>query len=481
MESDRLRCAASAWASEVFGLTQLHHATRTQRLVSMATHAAVRPAGRISAVFTSAADSQAAYDFLESRLFDEAPIRRAICEATVELCADEPVVFVPVDGSAVSVVDRTHAKDLGSIGTLSQGSRGLKVITAMCVSLLGDVLGLCDQVWWARCCAQPPSKRNDARSVGEKETRFWHAALEHVVDLFESSRCRCWFQVDREADSWSILRYLSTLPHWFTVRSNRDRIVLTAGKSKSKLRSVLRRRRVVGHYSLEVPAGPGRSPRVARMAVRTTKTTLLLRDKKTGRQHPTNVNAVWACEVGPVPNGDRRIDWVLLTNYPVDTLEQVRRVLYGYRQRWRIEDFHRTWKSGHCDIESSQLRSQHALRKWATLMAAVAMRVERIKHLSRTQPDLPASAELSATELQALLLMKHKYAKHTERITDDMLPTIAQATEWIARLGGYTGKSSGGPPGSITIGRGLEYLRAVADGLDALGQRRRKTRRAPNS
>ncbi len=56
------------------------------------------------------------------------------------------------------------------------------------------------------------------------------------------------------------------------------------------------------------------------------------------------------------------------------------------------------------------------------------------------------------TEIQALLLVRHGYAKRTEHITDDMMPTIAQATVWIARLGGYTGKSSGGPPGSITGG-----------------------------
>ncbi len=95
--------------------------------------------------------------------------------------------------------------------------------------------------------------------------------------------------------------------------------------------------------------------------------------------------------------------------------------------------------------------------------------------VSHNQPELPANVELSPTEIQALLLMMQKYGKRTEHITDDMMPTIAQATEWIARLGGYMGKSSGGPPGSITIGRGLEYLRAVTDGVEADLSRRTKT------
>ena len=57
-----------------------------------------------------------------------------------------------------------------------------------------------------------------------------------------------------------------------------------------------------------------------------------------------------------------------------------------------------------------------------------------------------------------LLVLKRLDKKRTETVPD-AIPTIAQAVRWIADLGGYTGKSSGGPPGSITIGRGLERLR----------------------
>ena len=120
-----------------------------------------------------------------------------------------------------------------------------------------------------------------------------------------------------------------------------------------------------------------------------------------------------------------------------------------------------------CNVESTQLHAKAHVIKWATLLAAVAMRVERLKHLARQEPTLPASAELTPTEIRALIVLKRKYKKRTEEISDAM-PTIAQATLWIAEFGGYTGKSSGGPPGSITIGRGLEYLRAAADGIEAL-------------
>ena len=122
-----------------------------------------------------------------------------------------------------------------------------------------------------------------------------------------------------------------------------------------------------------------------------------------------------------------------------------------------LEEFHRTWKTGGCKVEDTQLRSRDAVIRWATILAVVAARIERLKRLGRQQPERPASDELSAVEIEVLLVLKRRQKKRTEHVPDGV-PTMAQATRWIADLGGYTGKSSGGPPGSITIGRGLERL-----------------------
>jgi len=133
-----------------------------------------------------------------------------------------------------------------------------------------------------------------------------------------------------------------------------------------------------------------------------------------------------------------------MTNHPIDSLEEVCLVVYGYSQRWRIEEFHRTWKQGGCDVESTQLHSSDHVQRWAIILAAVAMRIERLKYLSRNHLDLPATEELSSDEIKALLLLKRRQKKKTEHIPDG-IPTIGQATRWIADIGGYTGKSSGGP------------------------------------
>ena len=66
-------------------------------------------------------------------------------------------------------------------------------------------------------------------------------------------------------------------------------------------------------------------------------------------------------------------------------------------------------------------------------------------------------------EIDALIILqKPKGYKHGD------VPTIGEAVRWIADLGGYTGKSSGGPPKTIVIGRGLSRLQDVARVIEEL-------------
>ncbi|MCL2725021.1 MAG: hypothetical protein FWD69_11355 [Polyangiaceae bacterium] len=60
--------------------------------------------------------------------------------------------------------------------------------------------------------------------------------------------------------------------------------------------------------------------------------------------------------------------------------------------------------------------------------------------------------------------MKRREKKRTESVPDG-IPTMAQAVRWLADLGGYTGKSSGGPPESITLRRGLERVQMAVEGV----------------
>ena len=287
----------------------------------------------------------------------------------------------------------------------------------------------------------------------------------HAVARREHPRL---FQLDREGDAWPILQQADADEQWFTVRGNHDRRVILANGKKIHLRRLLNSQPIVSRYSLSVAPGPHRQGRTATMLVRACKATLDFRDKRTKRHFSKTLNVVLAREEGTPPAGEKPIEWLLLTNRPVGTEKALQQIVFGYSQRWRIEDFHRSWKSGACRVEESQLRSKDSAIKWATILAAVAARVERLKLLSRQEPGRPATDEFSAVELRALKLLRFgKSAK--KQLTSAAAPTLAEATLWVAQLGGYTGKSSGGPPGSVTLARGLAQVQVAARALEALG------------
>lgn len=48
--------------------------------------------------------------------------------------------------------------------------------------------------------------------------------------------------------------------------------------------------------------------------------------------------------------------------------------------------------------------------------------------------------------------------------TPNEIPTLAEATRWVAEIGGYTKSRNSAPPGSVTIMRGLEYLETLVQG-----------------
>lgn len=432
--------------------------------MQMSVRMARQPNGRVTEVFANAAERQGAYGLLENPRVTEKQLGEAMFAATARRCAEESFVFVPVDGSSLTLTDTDKKKGFGSIGARKFEARGLKMINALAVSQRGVPLGLVSQVWWTRT-GEAVKGRHAQRPVSEKETRHWLSAMEQTRQQMQTNaeQTRCWFQLDREGDAWPILNQADDQDHWFTVRGNHDRRVLRPDGTKTYLRKLLGEQAVTCHYELPVSAGPGRSARTALMIVRAAKMTLDFRDKRSKQHFPKTLNVVLAREKSP-PHGQKAIEWLLLTNREVETTEDLALIIYGYSQRWRIEDFHRTWKSGACNVERMQLRSVSAAVKWATMLAAVATRIERLKILSRTEPLRPASSEFTPLELRAIVLLR--FGKKPPPLCD--APSIAKASVWLAEIGGYTGKSSGGPPGSTTLARGMAQIQAVVRALEAM-------------
>jgi hypothetical protein len=423
----------------------------------------------VTETFVSSAERQGAYGLLESEAVSSDEVGQAMFEACARRSAGQTFVFCPIDGTSVTLTDRDLSKGFGPIGSRARGGRGLKVMNAMVLSPDGVPLGISSQRYWVRPEQRRRVHRDELRPK-EKETQHWLDAMKQTRKVMaeHAPSTRCWFQLDREGDAWPMLKEAGIDEHWFTIRACRKRRVLQPDGARMDLWPLLKQQPVKTTYSLDVRATGGRKGRKANMLVRACKVTLRLRDKRTKEISPFAVNVVQAIEQGTTPTGEKPIQWTLLTNRPTEIIKDITDVIEGYSMRWRIEELHRTWKSGACSVEETQLRSASAAIKWATILMGVAARIERIKQLSREQPDLPATDEFSPAEIKAAALLHFGKAAKT-KLKGPVKPTVADVTLWIAYLGGYTGRtSSGGPPGSIVISRGLQSVRAAAKALEAL-------------
>jgi hypothetical protein len=455
---------STSWAEAEFGHAELGDPRRTARLVKVAAEVARRPAGTVLQACATSASREGAFRLLENDAVHPGDVRDAMVQATTRKCAKEKRVFVAIDGTSLGLTDNARSKGLGGVGAWKLGGRGVQVMTALAVEQDGSALGICGQRMWSRE-ARSRHGRHGAKGATSENTVWLELLRETHREFAEAApACLPWFQMDRGADCWQVLELSAKLDVLMTVRATHDR---RTDQGASRLWSTLQRGPVLAKRKVQVSARapgwrkkrvkgkrikvktPARRPRLATVAIRAT-TVAIECTTETGRKFTVSINAVLVSEVNR--SSKDKLEWMLLTTHPVRTRLNALEVVRGYTLRWRIEEFHRLWKTGLCCVEDTQLRSRDAIFKWATILAAVATRAMRITHLARSTPDVPASTEFTPTELRALIALRQP-----NDVEDDHVPTLAVAVRWIADLGGYTGPWNG-LPGAIVIGRGLYDL-----------------------
>jgi len=155
------------------------------------------------------------------------------------------------------------------------------------------------------------------------------------------------------------------------------------------------------------------------------------------------------------PPGQARIEWVLYTTWPVNTLHQVDEAISYYRWRWWIEEWHKVIKSG-TRIKARQLESADRLRPLIGVSAIEAVRLLQLKSLSRRQPECPAAQ-----------VVPKKYIRMLEVIQERKIETVGEFFHRVARLGGFLDRKEDGEPGWQTIWHGWEKLALMIRGAEA--------------
>ena len=147
------------------------------------------------------------------------------------------------------------------------------------------------------------------------------------------------------------------------------------------------------------------------------------------------------------PEGQPPVDWKLLTTLPVNTSEEALAVVDIYRQRWVIEEYFKSLKTG-TNLLRRQMESVHALENVIAWSMPLAWRLLVLRAFSRRHPDLPATLLFNDVQLEVLAKLGRRKLSST--------PTMMEAAYAIAALAGHLKRN--GPPGWQLLARGLQKL-----------------------
>ncbi len=206
-------------------------------------------------------------------------------------------------------------------------------------------------------------------------------------------------------------------------------------------------------------AGPERTVVVD---VRAREMTLRLRDQWSNHLTPLPLHVVCVRE----RNTEKKpVEWILLTTLPIDTPEQVRRVIEGYQYRSRIEQFHKALKSAGTELESSQLGAAAHRYRWNIILAATAAILLRWQLLALQDPQTPASEEFSDEQIEAIRECQDNYD------LPDRPLTLWEVIQVLASMGGWP---RGRRPGVLVICRGWRRVCAYLTGKRNFARKRSK-------
>ena len=322
------------------------------------------------------------------------------------------------------------------------------------------VLGLSTVVRRKRVKRGSKRKPQVKNREGNEQDRWATQALE-VASLCSTST-RLIHVMDREADDFTIFHELKAAKQDFVIRSSRPRRL--ANESETTLRDYLEETRLVlgrdVHLSrrkapIDKPHQKVHPPRASRRAsLNVHAGTVLLQAPQYGKRlEALELNVVWVTEPEP-PDGEKPVDWCLLTTLPVRTKKDVEKILDAYRSRWVIEDYFKALKTG-CAYEQRQLESLQTLLNALAIFAPIACTLLQLRALGREQGERPATDVLSADQITILRAVSKR--KLSQR------PTAADALFAVAALGGHI--KNNGLPGWQTLGQGFQQLLILEQGF----------------
>lgn len=300
-------------------------------------------------------------------------------------------------------------------------------------------------------------------AIEEKESYRWIETAENSKQTIRETT-RITVVGDRESDIYEEFLRVPDKRTDVLVRAKSNRILI--GEDQ-KLFEYLGTLPLKSEYDLEVKGKVTRKERIAKMEVRYSPVEIAPPGNFKTETQSVKLYAVEVKEnESTVPKKEKAIVWRLLTTHKIETAEQAVECVSWYKKRWLIEELFRVLKTKGFKIESSQLGSGAGLKKLLALTLEAALKVMALK-LSLTQ-DLKRAANVlfEEDEIELLEKLNEKIGGPTLKQKNPYEEkTLAWCAWVIARLGGWSGYISQGPPGYITIKDGYDNFNLQLQGF----------------
>jgi hypothetical protein len=411
-------------------------------------------------VFEDQAELEALYRFFNNNSLDFDILLDSHVQKTIERCKLAKTVLILEDTTTFCFGGATTREGLGRINKNNQGFLGhfALAVTGDGARLPLGVLAV-ETLTRSKEIKKGKVPQKERRELPDCESNRWLRTVQHTEKLLERSATSV-HVMDREGDIYDSVATMVEQNIGFVVRASSNRSIKSEDKEFNLLFDALdglpARYREKVNVSERKEAGmpdqkklyPSRKGRVADVVV-TATTVCIKRTKNASKNLPrtTQVNMVHVFEPTP-PKGQAAVEWILLTNEPIDDDDRVRRIVEIYRTRWLIEEYFKAIKTG-CAYEKRQLGSYHALKNALAMTIPIAWEMLLFRHQVHQDNRLPASDWIDPFRLIVLGAMAKRY-----KLPEN--PTVRDVAYAIAGMGGHLIRN--GPPGWLTLKRGYEKL-----------------------
>lgn len=423
------------------------------------------PHKSIPNTFKSWGETIAAYRFFNNENVTEQDILSPHKDATIERIKQESIVLIPQDTSTIDFSNRQSIKGMGYLN--DEKSQGFYFHPSLAITPDKQCLGVVDiQAWIREKIGVRHTRKN--RNIEEKESYCWIKSYEAANQVALAAPGTVIVSIsDREGDIYELLEKLpsETNKAYWLVRCQQNRLVLDQENGKeSRLWEAVKNTIPIGEMEFTLSAGTTynrdkskrkpRKKRVVRQAVRVHTVHLKPARRKGKKLNPIAIHVIHCEEINP-PNEEDKIEWFLLTSYPVDDATTALEIIKWYLCRWQIELFFKILKSG-CAVEELQFETYKATLNCVALYAIIAWRILYLTMLGRSCPELPCDIVFEPHEWQSV------YAVSTKKPIPKQPPSLHVIIIIIAKLGGFLGRKSDGYPGAKVMWLGMQRLKDFA-------------------